>query len=150
MNVSLLLARAQQAKRKSGKSILTQILEITRLRKAYGQIGPSEYFDYELFDEKKHNEGSRQEFVGWNAESLINNQFNKVEWAALSLDKIVFYTFLEGVGIPYPKVQALFSTSGRFLRETPTDSAHFKACGFSIDTLTVLISSLKEKQSVTS
>ncbi len=120
MNLSLLLARAQQAKRQSGKSILTQILEITRLRKAYGQIGPSEYFDYGLFDEKKHNEGSRQEFVGWNAESLINNQFNKVEWAALSLDKIVFYTFLEGAGIPYPKVQVLFSTSGRFLRETPT------------------------------
>ena len=120
MNVSLLLSRAQQAKRQSGKSILTQVLEIARLRKAYGQIGPSEYFDYGLFDERKHDEGSRQEFVGWNAETLINDQFNKIEWAALSLDKIVFYTFLEGAGIPYPKIQAIFSTSGRFLRETPT------------------------------
>ncbi len=120
MNVSLLLARAQQAKKLSGKSILTQVLEIARLRKAYGQIGPSEYYDYGLFDEKTHTEGSRQEFVGWNGETLINDQLNKIEWAALSLDKIVFYTFLEGAGVPYPRIQALFSTTGRFLRDTPT------------------------------
>ncbi len=122
MNFSLLFERARQAKRFSGKGLVAQVLDFSRLRKAGGQIGPSEYFDYALFDDRKHDKTAKQEFVGWSGESPINNQLNKVEWAALSLDKIVFYTFLEGAGIPYPRIQAILSTTGRFLKGTPTFS----------------------------
>lgn len=120
MNITLLLKQAQQAKRKSGKSILAQIYEILQLQKSTGQIGLSEYYDYHLYDEKKYNESSKQEFVGWKSESLINNQFNKSEWAAFSFDKIIFYTFLEGAGVPYPSIQGILSTNGRFLKNVPT------------------------------
>ena len=120
MNFSLLLKRAREAKRQSGKGIISQILDISHLRKAEGRVGPSEYFDYGLFDDTKYNPDSRREFVGWNGEALINKQLNKSEWAVLSFDKIVFYTFLEGAGIPYPSIQAIFSTTGRYIRGIPT------------------------------
>lgn len=120
MNLSLLLDRSREAKRLTGKKIVTQIREILRLRKGSGRLGVSEYFDYGLFDDEKNDEKSRQAFVGWNGETNINDHFNKSEWAALSLDKIVFYTFLEGAGIPYPKVDALYSINNRFMRGIET------------------------------
>lgn len=122
MNLSLLLGRSREAKRLTGKSIITQIREIMRLRKGDGRVGVSEYFDYSLFDDKKNDEASKQAFVGWNGEYNINDHFNKPEWTVLSLDKIVFYTFLEGAGVPYPKVRAILSTSNRLLKGTPTFS----------------------------
>lgn len=120
MNPALLLARAKEARHQSGKSLIAQLLEILSLRKSVGRIGPSEYFDYRLFDDDKHDPLSKRKFVGWSVETSINDKLNKLEWAALSLDKIVFYTFLEGAGIPYPRIQAIFSTNDRFLKGTPT------------------------------
>ncbi len=120
MNLSLLLNRARQAKRKSGKGIIAQALEFARLRRAGGQLGPSEYFDYQLFDDSLYDERTKREFIGWNGECFINNTFNKVEWGGLSLDKIVFYTFLEGAGIPYPRIQAIYDINGRFMKGVPT------------------------------
>lgn len=122
MNLSLLLDRSREAKRLTGKSIITQIREIMRLRKGDGRVGVSEYFDYGLFNDQGNDEISKHAFVGWNGETNINDHFNKSEWAVLSLDKIIFYTFLEGAGIPYPKVEAILSTNNRFLKGVPTFS----------------------------
>lgn len=120
MNLTSLLARARQAKARSGKSLLSQAMEILRLHRSHGRIGPSEYFDYGLFDDTKFSVNDKQEFIGWSRELLLNNTFNKSEWAVLALDKIVFYTFLEGAGLPYPRLQAIFDTNGRSLKGTPT------------------------------
>ncbi len=120
MNITLLLKQALQAKRQSGKSVLAQIYEILQLRKSTGQISLSEYYDYHLYDEKKYSESSKQEFVGWKSELSINYQFNKSEWAAFAFDKIIFYTFLEGAGVPYPSIQGILSTNGRFFKNVPT------------------------------
>ena len=104
MDLVEFLTRARQAKVSSGKGLLAQVLEIARLQRAQGKIGPSEYFDYGLFDDRRYDNGAKQKFVGWSRESVINDTFNKIEWSGLSLDKIVFYTFLEGAGIPYPRI----------------------------------------------
>ncbi|GJL60971.1 MAG: hypothetical protein NPIRA03_38280 [Nitrospirales bacterium] len=123
MNVAAILARARQAKHQSGKGLLAQAIEIVRLHRSRGKIGPSEYFDYGLFDDQRYDESAKEEFIGWNSESFINNTFNKVEWGGLSLDKIVFYTFMEGAGIPYPRIQAIFDMNGRFIKGIPTCSS---------------------------
>ncbi|WP_447969907.1 sugar-transfer associated ATP-grasp domain-containing protein [Nitrospira sp. M1] len=120
MNFSAILARARQAKSLSGKGLLAQAIEMARLHRSPGKIGPSEYFDYGLFDDQRFDELAKQEFIGWSRESFINNTFNKVEWGGLSLDKIVFYTFMEGAGIPYPRIQAIFDMHGRFIKGIPT------------------------------
>ncbi len=123
MNLSNLISRARQAKNQSGKSLLAQAFEIFRLHRSPGQIGPSEYFDYGLFDDQRHDESAKQEFIGWKKEAIINNTFNKVEWGGLSLDKIMFYSFLEGAGLPYPRIQAIFDIHGRFIKGVPTFSS---------------------------
>lgn len=122
MNLLLLSARAREARRQSGKPLIKQLLEFARLRQSAGRIGPSEYFDYSLFDDVKHDETSKRQFVGWSGETAINDRLNKLEWAVLSLDKILFYTFLEGAGIPYPRIEAIFSINGRFIKGAPTFS----------------------------
>ena len=106
-----------KARKASGKSLLSLLLEIRRLRKGEGQVGLSEYFEYQLYDDNRLSDDDKGRFVGWRMENTINRAFNKEDWAALSLDKILFYSFMRGAGLPIPKVRAIVSAGGRFLED---------------------------------
>jgi len=113
--MKLPLAQLLQARKTSGKGVVQQLLEIYRLNRGEGGIGPSEYFDYELYDDSRHPGDAKERFVGWREENTVNQAFNKEDWAALSLDKILFYSCLKGAGIAHPRVLAVYSENGRFI-----------------------------------
>lgn len=111
-----LLRLLLQAKRTSGKGIIRQLFEIYRLRRGDGQLGVSEYFDFQLYDDALHPPETKPDFIGWRRENGLNQFFNREEWAGLSLDKILFYGFLQATELPHPRVYAVYSDTGRFVQ----------------------------------
>jgi len=55
---------------------------------------------------------------------------NSVRWRVLADDKLVFYSFMRGVGLPYPRLYGIYHSGGRFFEGVPCFSnakalAHF-------------------------
>jgi hypothetical protein len=56
-----------------------------------------------------------RQFIGEIREAAINDQLNDQEWRVFSADKIVFYTFLKGLDLPFPPVYGIYHLGGRFM-----------------------------------
>jgi hypothetical protein len=111
-----LLQQLLHARKTSGKGIIRQLIEIYRLRRGEGQLGVSEYFGFQLYDDNLHPPETKSDFIGWRRENGLNQFFNREEWAALSLDKILFYGLLQATDLPHPRVHAVYSGTGRFVQ----------------------------------
>ena len=59
-------------------------------------------------------------FFGDIKEIAIHDQLNDQEWRVFSADKIVFYTFLKGLSLPFPPLYAVYHPGGRFIGDAPT------------------------------
>jgi len=120
MQIRNLIHQALAARRETGKRVSGQLMDLLRLQRGPGRLGPSEYYQYGLHDDDRFDFGAKRAFVGWRGERDIHARFNNKGWQVLSLDKTVFLSLLRAAGLPHPPVQALYDPAGRFLEQVPT------------------------------
>jgi hypothetical protein len=106
-------------RRTTGKSILSQLIEMFRLRFLEGGIGPSEYYNYELYNDQLFPFSAKRDFVGGKATRKLYADLNSVQWRGIARDKIVFHIFMRGLGLPTPKLYAIYSPFHRLLNDVP-------------------------------
>ena len=122
------LARAVRQRTK--KSMLAQACEIIQLRAASGQLGASSYYDFGLFDDGSLSKQQKREFIDERIKKRLYSALTSIRWRALADDKLVFYSFIRGVGLPYPRLYGIYHSGGRFFEGVPCFSntkalAHF-------------------------
>ncbi len=96
-----------------GKNYLSLVQEMYALKFGPGRLAPVEYFHYGLFDDAM-TPAQKRAFVGTNLRAEINKAMLDTEYFGLGKDKIAFYAWLRGLGMPGPETRALFHPS-RFL-----------------------------------
>jgi len=106
---------ASKARSLSGRGLLSQALAILYCRYSDGQLRMNEYYENNLYDARNLSWASLREFIGERKEEAINKQLNDPEWRVFSTDKIVFYAFLKGLGLPFPPLYAIYHPRGRFV-----------------------------------
>ncbi len=55
---------ARDARRRTGKGLARQFLELARLRLSRGRLGISEYYDLCLYDEQRYRSAVETSFIG--------------------------------------------------------------------------------------
>jgi hypothetical protein len=107
-----LLRHALEARRQSGRGLLSQCLDVLSLRLGEGRLGPAEYYFYRLFD-GRHDRASRARFAGYRLCRDIDRKLNQRPWRALANDKLLMYSLFEGLRLPYPRLRAVYSSPRR-------------------------------------
>jgi Sugar-transfer associated ATP-grasp len=97
-----------------GKSPLSQAREIWRLRYGPGKLRPDEYYYYGLCDDRRFTYADKARFLGRQAQDRIIRQCNAAPWWFVAHDKLLFYAFSAGLGLPIPETRALYHGGGRF------------------------------------
>jgi len=114
-----LLRYAALAKKQSGKSYLRQGFEALRGAAAPNRLGLSEYYEFEVFNDRHYPGHSKQGCVGWRASANIDARLNHNHWRACANDKVLNYAMLAHYGFPIPEAIATYSTSQRRIGDEP-------------------------------
>lgn len=123
MNFPEIIWNLKETKKRSGRSIIDQILEISKLRLGDGKISVKEYFDYRLFDSSLTPENKRSFMGAWAKGDVYMAQ--DPQWYGIGNDKALSYLFLESCGLPTAPLKAIYQARrfhpGVTLLKTPTD-----------------------------
>lgn len=103
--------QAREVEAKYGTSLLRQFVEIARLRRGLGRIGPGDYYTYRLYDPAISREEKRR-FVGWRAEPWLDG-LNDPHWRCMGLDKVLMYALFRGSGILVPETRAIYLSGSK-------------------------------------
>jgi hypothetical protein len=99
------------AKRQTGKSALTQLKEIQRLRKLGGACGVSDYYWYKLYDDGFQTGRGAADFVGWRLQQKFSMALNPRHVVLPAWDKLVFMTLAGSAGLPIAPLRAYYHRS---------------------------------------
>ena len=91
-----------------GKGLLAQLTEIARLTFGPGKVSPEEYFAYRLYDDDRFDMAAKREFAGEAAQNPVYQVSCHLCWWAPAYDKLLFYASLKSIGLPVPRIQAVF------------------------------------------
>ncbi|HSL21146.1 MAG TPA: sugar-transfer associated ATP-grasp domain-containing protein [Vicinamibacterales bacterium] len=111
---------ASTARRLSGRGISSQALAILYLRFSEARLRMYEYYENNLYDARNLSLRGQSTFIGQRKEKVIHDRLNDREWRVFSADKIVFYTFLKGLGLPFPPLYGIYHPGGRFIGDVPS------------------------------
>ena len=97
-----------EVKRRHGKSVLKQFMEMAPLVLRGNRISPSDYYRYQLYDDAQFSASDRRDFVGDNRYWEI--LFRIADWRSCTLsdDKLVSSALLENHGFRVPGIRAVF------------------------------------------
>jgi glutathione synthase/RimK-type ligase-like ATP-grasp enzyme len=127
--IQYLSSNTRVAKRDTGKSLASQLFEIARLRLGAGKLAADEYFQYQLYDDRRYSWNDKREFFGRFMEDDLVRVFKTRKWVGLANDKILSYAVFEGLGFPTPRPFAVyhaFRTYGsRPVLRSPQELASF-------------------------
>ena len=96
------------ARKEYGKSLFSQISEIAKLAFSRHKIQPVEYYYFRLYDDDRFSFSDKRAFIGKNAQCKISFQCTAVDWVAIAHDKLMLTAALEGLGLPTPKIYAIY------------------------------------------
>lgn len=129
-----------EVKRRHGKSVLRQLLEMAPLVLAGQRLSPSDYYRYQLFDDAQFTIAERREFIGDNRYWEILFRISDWRSCTLSDDKLVTSALLACHGLGVPEIRAVFHphrsypgaralSSGKLLGEFLRDEAAYPLFG---------------------
>lgn len=95
--------------RESGRNPAAIFVEMLALRFGTGQLGFSEYFDYELY-KSDISKAEKRAFGGWRAQSALEKMLVDVYSEFMTIDKITMYAIFAGYGFPFPEILATYGT----------------------------------------
>lgn len=113
----------------NGKTTLTQLLEILRLRLRNPPIGISEYFEYGIWH-RSITPALRNEFIGWRQSSQLDRELNEDYSRILANDKLLNYLILNVNGLPIPAPVATYTTAGRRIGDEVVLQSHDEVRAF--------------------
>lgn len=108
-----LLALAKNVKQSLGKGYLSQLADIVTLRVATGELGASDYYQYELFDDARFPMHAKLEFLGWRGQTKIDRTLNDSRWHFCHSDKVISTLLLERMEVPVARILAVFDLRER-------------------------------------
>jgi hypothetical protein len=92
--------------------------EIARLWFGSSRLPPSQYYAYELYDDRRYSFAEKKEFVGWGWQ-VLGKTLNNPEWTAVCDDKLMSYGLFRGLCLPHPEVYAVYHPNGRTFGPVP-------------------------------
>jgi hypothetical protein len=112
-----LMRAAAIARGRTGRSVVSQLADIARLRLSRHGIQPLEYYDLGLYEKPRDDQ---RRYVGYWVKDRVY-RVQDPQWLAVGNDKLLTYVVLEGLGLPYPRVVAVchptrFHPGARLLR----------------------------------
>lgn len=113
-----ILRTARTVHERTGKGVLSQLREITRLRFGPGRLYAPDYFMYGVYDDRRYSRAGKREVLSWHP-ARIADALNDPGSRALCDDKLLFHALLRGLGAPSPPVYAAYDPGGRSFGETP-------------------------------
>jgi len=124
-----LVSTARAVRAQCGKPILTQALECLRLLRGRGRLGPSEYYDYRLYDDNLHDWASKSRFVGQRGLNCLYELLVDGHWEIVSHDKLTLDALMRAHGFPLPRLLGVYHPGGRRVTVAPVlrDSAALAA-----------------------
>ena len=128
--LSRFLPDAREAQRRTGKSLLKQMLEIRALARGIGELTPTDYYQYELFDDALTPAGEKWRYVTEKRILRTAREANASRQVGMLGDKLIASALYEGLGVPAPPVYAAYvygsRQTGRARRlTTPEEVAAF-------------------------
>lgn len=112
-------ANIRRVKNKTGKGYVSQIYEILVLRFSKGKLEPREYYYFGLYDDDRYSMPDKKAFFGHRATASVNNLSNSKEWRVIADDKLIYYYVTKGLGLPSPRVYALYRQEPRIVGDIP-------------------------------
>jgi hypothetical protein len=106
--INTMREHASIARQESGKPLLSQAIEIVRLRQGAGKLDPDEYYQYGLYDDRRFTWEQKQQFFGRRMENGLIPILGEGWWLGLANDKVIAYAFLKGLGFPIPEPFAVY------------------------------------------
>ncbi|PIW26053.1 MAG: hypothetical protein COW30_16900, partial [Rhodospirillales bacterium CG15_BIG_FIL_POST_REV_8_21_14_020_66_15] len=92
---------------KSGRGQMALLADIWRLARGPGRISPQEYMYYRLWDTAL-DAAAKARFVGKRTQTAIHHACNQSAWYTLAHDKLIFQAAATGLGLPVPKLRAIY------------------------------------------
>ena len=99
---------AALAQQQTGKSLITQALEIKALKTMGGQCGISDYYWYKLYDESHQKGRGAPDFLGWCLQEQFSLALNPRYAVLPAWDKLVFAQIAAASGLPVAPIRACF------------------------------------------
>lgn len=116
------LRAAREVRQLAGKSVLSQLREIGRLRFGSGRLDASGYYMFGVYDDARFpSHTAKQEVVGWSPR-VVAARLNKERWRAICDDKLVFYAILKGLDFPFSEIYAVYCGAERSFGSVPSFS----------------------------
>lgn len=112
----------------AGRSRWRQFLDMARLYCGRGRLGPSEYFDYRLFDAGQAV--VTHDYAGYKVSSEIDKKWNAYTSWIITGDKLLFYSALDGFRLPHPEIFAVTHPIGRHCGMAPCFSSASSLAAF--------------------
>jgi hypothetical protein len=101
------------AVKRFNKNPIALAREIFELYRGPGRLQPSEYFSFQLYDDKKYSKEEKRRFLSELLHWRIAYAVSDPKWEALIEDKWVAYSFLNGEGFPVPTTCAVIDKTIR-------------------------------------
>jgi hypothetical protein len=99
--------------RKYKKSGLQIVKEIWQLSRGPGRLPPSDYFFYQLYDDKKYPMSEKRRFISDSMHWKVVYEISDRRWEALVEDKWICYDLLRHNGFSVPRTVAVIDQSIR-------------------------------------
>ncbi len=109
---ALLLPEAIHARRVTGRGLVSQFLDLARMRLRPLRLRSAEYYDFRLYD-PRYTMADRHAFAGDAYKKEIHLRLNNKAWEVLMTDKLAQTAYLEAVGIPHARVYAIATSEPR-------------------------------------
>jgi hypothetical protein len=97
----------RHAARESGFGQMALLGDIWRVSRGPGRISPQEYMYYRLWDPGLDAD-AKARFVGKRRQTVIHHACNPSSWYTLAHDKLIFQATAMGLGLPMPKLRAIY------------------------------------------
>ncbi len=97
--VSLILT----AQKKFGKHPFSIVKDLWKLKRGDGHLEPYDYFQYQLYDDKKYSEEAKAKFLSEKLHWPITYKCCDQTYQAITEDKWLSYNFLDRFGVRTPK-----------------------------------------------
>jgi Sugar-transfer associated ATP-grasp len=99
--------------RKYKKSGIQIVKEIWQLSRGPGRLPPSDYFLYQLYDDKKYSMSAKRRFISDSMHWKVVHKITDRGWEALVEDKWICYDLLRHNGFSIPRTVAVIDQSLR-------------------------------------
>lgn len=102
-----ILATARTVRERTGKSVASQLWELSLLRSGAGRLTAENYFRNAVFDDRLHDRRSKRQFLSWDS-SRLADALNDPAEALVCHDKLAFDRLMRGLGLPTPEIVAAY------------------------------------------